>query len=470
MDRITRNLLKDFVTEQGLSKLSESDSFERFSNYCVVASEYSDTFNVEEISCGSGNDTGLDGIAVLVNGRLVTTEDEIEDLCRTNGYLEAIFIFVQAKTSSNFDGGDIGTFCFGVKDFFEENPRLPRNDFVKRAARLQEAIYQRSALMSKGKPICLLYYVTTGVWNDDTHLRGRIDVGVKDIEALLLFKQVGFKPVDANLIQLMYQATKNKVTADFIFVNKTVLPEIDGVKESYLGVLPALEYVRILEDEAGNIRKSLFYDNVRDFQDYNDVNKEVRNTLLSNNSDRFAVLNNGITLVARVLSVVGSNKFHIEDYQIVNGCQTSHVIFNERNTLNASVYVPIKVISTTNESVTNEIIKATNRQTEVKEEELNALLDFEKKLEAYFHTYENKKSLYYERRSRQYNGQIGIEKVRIVTRSVQIKAFASMFLDEPHRAGRYYGDLLKLVPERIFSDNHQLLPYYTSAYAQYKLE
>ena len=268
----------------------------------------------------------------------------------------------------------------------------------------------------------------------------------------------------------MYQATKNKVTADFLFVNKTVLPEIDGVKESYLGVLPALEYVRILEDEAGNIRKSLFYDNVRDFQDYNDVNKEVRSTLLSENSDRFAVLNNGITLVARVLSVVGSNKFHIEDYQIVNGCQTSHVIFNERNALTASVYVPIKVISTTNESVTNEIIKATNRQTEVKEEELNALLDFEKKLEAYFHTYENKKSLYYERRSRQYNGQVGIEKVRIVTRSVQIKAFASMFLDEPHRAGRYYGDLLKLVPERIFSDNHQLLPYYTSAYAQYKLE
>jgi hypothetical protein len=469
MDRITRNLLKDFLSDQGLEQLAEPEAFERFANYCVVASEHSDSFNVEEVSCGSGNDTGLDGIAILVNGSLVSTEEEIDDLCTANGYLEATFVFVQAKTSSSFNAADIGTFFFGVKDFFEEAPRLPRNEFVDRAARLQEVIYTKSALMSRGKPSCYLFYVTTGIWNDDANLRGRANAEMKDIRDTLLFKDVRFKPVDASLIQQMYQATKNKVTADFVFLNKTVLPEIDGVKEAYLGVMPALDYVKLLADESGNIRKSLFYDNVRDFQDYNDVNKEVRSTLLSQNRDRFAVLNNGVTLVARSLTTVG-NKFHIEDYQIVNGCQTSHVLFNARDALNPSVYVPVKVIATTNESVTNEIIKATNRQTEVKEEELNALLEFEKKLEAFFRTYEGKKSLFYERRSKQYNGTAGIEKVRIVSRPTQIKSFASMFLDEPHRAGRYYGDLLKLVPDRMFADSHQLLPYYTSAYAQYKLE
>jgi hypothetical protein len=68
------------------------------------------------------------------------------------------------------------------------------------------------------------------------------------------------------------------------------------------------------------------------------------------------------------------------------------------------------VISTQDEDVIASIIKATNRQTEVKEEQLLAISEFQKKLEAYFQTFENGKRLYYERRSRQYNSAAGIEK------------------------------------------------------------
>jgi hypothetical protein len=45
-----------------------------------------------------------------------------------------------------------------------------------------------------------------------------------------------------------------------------------------------------------------------------------------------------------------------------------------------------------------------------------------------------------------------------------------MFLDEPHRAGRYFSTLLKEIGERIFAEDHRLEMYYVSAYAQYKLE
>ena len=45
-----------------------------------------------------------------------------------------------------------------------------------------------------------------------------------------------------------------------------------------------------------------------------------------------------------------------------------------------------------------------------------------------------------------------------------------MFLDEPHRAGRYYATLLKLVGGRVFGHNHFPDPYYTAAYAAYKLD
>ena len=77
--------------------------------------------------------------------------------------------------------------------------------------------------------------------------------------------------------------------------------------------------------------------------------------------------------------------------------------------------VPFRLIATQDESVTASIIKATNRQTEVKEEHLLALSDFGKKLEQFFQTFPNGKRLFYERRSRQFNSVSGIEKTRIVT-------------------------------------------------------
>ena len=346
---------------------------------------------------------------------------------------------------------------------------MPRNEFVKKMANLQEFIYHKSALMTKGKPACKMFYVTTGKWRNELHPKGRIESGVNDIKETSLFGNVTFNPVDADGIQKLYRDTKTKVAADFNFREKTVLPNIEGITEAYLGVIPAAEYLSLITDESGNIRKSLFYDNVRDFQDYNDVNKEVRATLESAHKDRFAMLNNGVTLVAKSLNTVG-NRFHIEDYQIVNGCQTSHVLYNQRESLTPSVYVPIKVIATADDTITNEVIKATNRQTQVKTEELYALTDFEKKLEAFYTTYEERKKLFYERRSKQYNGVPGVEKVRIITRNTQIKAFASMFLDEPHRAGRYYGTLLKTIGGDLFSADHQPLPYYTAAFGYYKLE
>lgn len=67
---------------------------------------------------------------------------------------------------------------------------------------------------------------------------------------------------------------------------------------------------------------------MRDWQDYNPVNSEMKQTLASDTlRARFALMNNGVTIIAKTLRTTG-NRFYIEDYQIVNGCQTSHVLFD----------------------------------------------------------------------------------------------------------------------------------------------
>lgn len=45
-----------------------------------------------------------------------------------------------------------------------------------------------------------------------------------------------------------------------------------------------------------------------------------------------------------------------------------------------------------------------------------------------------------------------------------------MFLNDPHRAARYYSDLRAQVGTKIFNEGHKLEPYYVAAFTFYKLE
>lgn len=206
---------------------------------------------------------------------------------------------------------------------------------------------------------------------------------------------------------------------------------------------------------------------MRDYQGENEVNLEIAETIKSA-SDKFILLNNGVTIICKKLTNL-RNKFTLTDYQIVNGCQTSHVLYYNKERVNDKLQIPIKLIETLDEDTVNSIIKATNRQTEVTNEQLIALNEFHRNLEDFYKTFSGPQKLYYERRSKQYNYMTEVEKVRIVTISTQIKAAASMFFDKPHLASRYYGRLLKSV-DGIFNKEHKPLPYYTCAYLLYRLE
>jgi hypothetical protein len=49
--------------------------------------------------------------AIIANGVLVTSPEEVEGLGAQNGFLEVTFIFVQAKRSGSFSEAAIGTFA-----------------------------------------------------------------------------------------------------------------------------------------------------------------------------------------------------------------------------------------------------------------------------------------------------------------------------------------------------------------------
>lgn len=104
MDPISAALMREFVTQHGLSEFDEAKQFEHFSTFSVISSRFSDDFDTEDLVTGGTSDLGIDAFAVIVNGRIIDDADGVTDLLNLNGYLDVEFVFIQAKRSSHFDG------------------------------------------------------------------------------------------------------------------------------------------------------------------------------------------------------------------------------------------------------------------------------------------------------------------------------------------------------------------------------
>jgi len=193
----------------------------------------------------------------------------------------------------------------------------------------------------------------------------------------------------------------------------------------------------------------------------------IRQARHQRNSRSF--INNGITIVAQSINKVGSN-FKLVDFQVVNGCQTSHILYRNRHLLGGA-FLPVKIIVTGDADVTNAITKGTNRQTEVKVEAFESLSPFQKELEEFYSTFgkNHEPKLYYERRSKQYE-TLPVNKQHVVTLPAHVNCFVAMFLNEPHSTHRYYGELLEANRSKMFLSNHSAFPYYLSGYALVRCE
>lgn len=469
MDPVTQALMNEFATENNINQYSDAKKFEHFCAFSIVSSHHSDDFETDELVSGAGADLGVDAFAVKVNGRLAYDVDHITDLLEINKYLDVEFIIVQAKTASKFEGALIGALGDNLANqVFSKKQTMPVNQDVARLIKIQTTIFENASKL-RNNPSLRVYYACTGNWSEDPYILSIITQKTKDLIDKNLFSDVVIQPLGAREIQEMYRNTRTSISREVTFDKLVTLPAIDNVRASYLGVLPVTEYLKLISDADGGILRSVFVDNVRDFQGENPVNEDIAKTILDGLFDQFVLRNNGITIVARDVRVT-SSQYILEDYQIVNGCQTSHVIFANKDEITGELYLPIKLIHTDIEDVAQSIIKSTNKQTPVEDNDLLALTQFQRDLEDYFSGFNDDLKLYYERRAKQYAHSNGLEKGRITTIGSQLKSFASMFLDSPHQAGRYQGTLLKAVKDRVFREKHTPESYYTAAFTFYRFE
>jgi AIPR protein len=471
MELAVRTWVEKFQKDHDLTRLKPEEAFETFAGFCVLSAFCDTDFAPDAFRTGGGNDLGIDAYGVVVNGEPLHESADVRTAVENAVNLDVRFVLIQAKTSSSFETKVISDLGNNFKHVFSRNPLpYPASPDVENLRDCIAAVYEHPAKLASGLPKLDVRYVTTGKQVAEM-VEAKAHDAERTLRALDIFGAVEFRCVTVDeLRELRWQATE-AASATITMLKKLAMPAAPGVEQAQSGFLPASELVDKLltVPSSGLIRKSLFVENVRDFQGYNKVNSEIRDSLHDpERSRRFAVLHNGITVIARHMQVVG-DQIHIKDYQIVNGCQTCHVLFDERARLTDEVHVPIRLVHSENDNVIAEIVASTNRQIAITEDDLSAREEFHKRLEEDFAAQSPSRRLYYERRSKQYATYQDIEKTRIVYRRKLVQAYAAMFLADPAGSGRYER-LMKSRRDELFQADHLPIAYYTAASTAYRLE
>jgi hypothetical protein len=437
---ILSGMLKDFVQRHELAEEATDSQFEKFANYCLLRTDHYDSFEFDKV--GTGSCLGVDGVAVSIGGVIV---DELEDAqLFTKAQFEARFIFAQAKTSSKFDLGDFLKFITTVKVFFGRDVAAVPPELHK-AFEIKELIYSRAAKLRQ-PPTAELSYVYAGRFElNGSQIERQIEGEIQSLRDMpYLFSDVTWHVHDGDAIARLYRETQNDIQKEISFQRHVALPQIRGARAAYIGVASCKDYVRIVQKENGELNKGLFFENVRDFLGAdNPVNEEIAKTINdSEERDRFAILNNGVTIVAKSVTPSGDN-FKLSQFQVVNGCQTSHVLFNNRETLTEDMYITVKLIETSDVDLSGKVIATTNSQSLVTKEAFATIRPYHRGLEDFFNAMRSTGyRYYYERRPHQYDDRDDIRQHYIVSAPSLIKSFVSVALEEPHKVHYYYGTLL----------------------------
>lgn len=474
MDIITKSYFQKFITRNNITGGLSDHNFEIFVNNLIFNSINARGFELHRVATGGGCDAGIDGIGITINGKFIYSLSELEGILQNYMEFKVEFHFVQSKTSEKFESKEISNFIDGVFDMFSpsifEKKKISGESLDR--YKMIQLIMENFEYAKTRK--CFLYYVTAGDYIEDDNHKSSIAKGRKMLKDLEIFEDssIQINIFDKNEIRKRYERIQVKNKAEFELSNKIEIPFIEGVTESYFAIMKIKEYFSIVIDSSNDeIRNGIFELNVRDFGgvDDNRVNSDIEKTINSEKREHFGLLNNGITIVGERLEKA-RGKYIISNFYVVNGCQTTNVLYDNKEKIDENMWISLKIVITEKTDLINDIVKATNNQTEVAEIQLLSMDEYQNVLESYYKSEDRWKQLYYERRDGQYRGIKNISNLEIISPEKQIKTFASIFLKSPHISSRYAGKLQDEISKSIFIDKHNPIMYYTSSLINYRLE
>jgi hypothetical protein len=145
MNPVISAQLREFAKTNSITANSQEKQFEIYSIFSILTGLLGENIDPYDAHL-EGDEFGLDGVAVIVQGESVRNRQEAEDKLSTINNPSIEFIFFQAKTGTNYDYGDISKFFDAVSGFFDGDLRAKARQLTTSSAPCKP--FTRKALAS----------------------------------------------------------------------------------------------------------------------------------------------------------------------------------------------------------------------------------------------------------------------------------------------------------------------------------
>ena len=464
MSKNAQILLENLIEQefQGNESYGDiSDYFEFFSASQILKNQGLSDDEIENGIVGKGLDGGCDSIYLFLNNLLITPDIVEHISAPKDSILELIII--QSKKTTSFGEDAIMKWKTVSSNLLDLSNTI--TDFSTRYnADVLEAFTTfrdtyTKLITSRIKLKFRFYYATLA-----SDLHPNVEQQAEELKSTvkLLFPNASVEVefIDSDKLFDMYNSViENRVNLKFADI------PISPNQKNYVALVDLKSYYHFIVNDSGEIRKSFFDSNVRDYQGKNNVNSSISETLHRVNNNDFWWLNNGVTVLASEATLVNNRELQIVNPEIVNGLQTSMEVYNYFSENKEALEeekrsILLRIIVPDNEESRDQIIFATNNQTNIPKATLRVTDPIHLQIEMYFKS----RGLFYDRRKNYYKNQ-GRKPAEIVGVSFLAQCLITIFLKKPDYARARPSTLLndEKTYQELYEKNNDLEVFYRVA-------
>jgi hypothetical protein len=251
--------------------------------------------------------------------------------------------------------------------------------------------------------------------------------------------------------------TRRQEDCQLQVVGKQILERTDGDVRGLIASIDANSFISAITFPGErDIKRHIFDENLRVHLGSNGgFNSSIVATAQSSDSYLFWYLNNGITITCKKYSY---NKAHtspiisLKDFQIVNGAQTSHSLFEAKRAGAGhfdDIVLMVRIYETDRADIAERVAVATNSQAKIQARDLRSNRPIMQRLEAAF----RERGIYFERKKNMHADKPDEDRLDAL-RFGQV--VLSWFLGEPDRARSDSDAIFEALFGKIFSENHDI--------------
>lgn len=420
----------------------EASFFEYFSSSQILKDYDLSDDEIENGIVGSSGDGGCDSIYIFLNKNLVLP-DQIDSIIPSKES-KVEMVIIQSKRETSFKESAIQKWKDVSNNLLSLSNSLSNfttryNDDVRESFGFFRDLYTK-LLRSRVKLEFKYIYVSYA-----EELHPNVKQQAEELKGLVC-KLFPNAKVNIEFVGAAELYDKYNTPAETI-VNLPLaeVPIALGKNKNYVGLVSLKDYYRFIVSEDNILRRKFFEANVRDYQGRNNVNSSIRETLETGQSEDFWWLNNGITILTSEAMLVNNRELQLTNPEIVNGLQTSNEIYlyfkNNLNLLDSETRnVLVRIIVPDSEESRDNIIFATNNQTNIPKASLRVTDPIHLQIELYL----KGRGLFYDRRKNYYKNQ-GKKPSEIIGVSFLGQCLITLFLKKP--------DYARARPSTILTDD-----------------